>query len=457
MACMALGLLLLAAPCLAVPAVQKFDSGGVSREYFAYMPSSSPPTGLIIGLHGAGGSGADMCEWSVRASVIASVTGAVVVCPTSTKYTSGAFAGKKRRLLGLVDGSNISSDFWEHEKKGRMLAGRVLQKKKEMDKDENASPWTMQDDKTWLNSETGQTWTPSEDEKKAAEKAEWLKLPDGTGWANIETGQVYVEDTSKDSGDKKEDTGNTWKAFPSHDDAGDVDFLAELIEHLKAEHQIPAGRVLMAGFSNGASMCYHFVCEKPDLIDGLVVADFPFTYPWEPFGDAKPPYEHCQSSSTKKTPLYTVCGTEDPYCNMGSGFLVNWQDYSVGILGCEGDLQEVGEFPNYPHGPMICYGYESCPAMNTACSVSGYGHMGFSVDDAIHHAFGTFFEMDLEELPAADFDKKKNMGNDDDAKSMEKTSGEPVETAPETASPSFASYLSGICALVVFANCFATV
>lgn len=226
----------------------------------------------------------------------------------------------------------------------------------------------------------------------------------------------------------------------------------------------------MAGFSNGVSMAYRFSCEQPDLIDGIVAAEFVWTDPWQPFAASKPPYSQCEAASlTKKIPFYTVCGTEDVYCK-AMDFLGSWQDYSIGVLGCEGESKQVGYFPNHPPGPMTCYGYESCPGMNTACSISGHQHTGMSADDAVHYAFGAFFNLTLTPLPPApqwtqeetkgvEGKKEETKGVFRDNHDVEKaTTSSPstsvtIDASATATDSSFVAALSGMTAVVVFANC----
>lgn len=411
--------------CNADLEVLKFDSAGTQREYVAFIPKAASPTGLIIALHGAGMTGPHMCEFSVRASDLVSTTGAVVVCPTSTQGSDPSAFGKGKRQLRGLDGRNealmkMSNDV--HEKQ----VGRMLQKE----------DWVQFENCTWYNTKTGETFNEENDAKNGKCKSD------------------------KKADDKGEAAQNSWKAFPGFDDADDVNFLADLIQYFKVEHKIPAGRVIMVGFSNGVSMAHRFSCEKPDLIDGLVAAEFVWTDPWQPFAASKPPYRQCEAANlTKKIPFYTVCGTEDVYCK-AMDFLGNWRDYSIGVLGCEGSqIFQVGYFPDHPPGPMTCYGYESCPGMNTACSISGHQHTGTSADDAVHYAFGAFFNLTLKPLPPAPrWTKAEMKGVESEKNDVERaTTSSPstsvtVDASAKNANSSFVAFLSGVTAVVVFAN-----
>jgi hypothetical protein len=140
-------------------------------------------------------------------------------------------------------------------------------------------------------------------------------------------------------------------------------------------------------------------------------------------------------------------------------FLGNWKDYSSGVLGCEGESTQVGYFPNHPPGPMTRYGYESCPGMNTACSISGHQHTGMSADDAVHYAFGAFFNLTLQPLPPApDWTKEEMKGVEGEKKDVEKvTTSSPstsvtADASGMTTNSSCVALLSAITAAAVFAN-----
>lgn len=243
----------------------------------------------------------------------------------------------------------------------------------------------------------------------------------------------------------------------------------------------------MTGFSNGVSMAYRFYCEKPDLVDGLVTTGYVWTDPWKPYKQSKPPYEQCAAANlTKKAAFYTACGTDDVYCNLLS-FQEEWEWFSTGVLGCTGTSKEIGSYADFPAGPKTCYGYESCPGMNTACRVAGQEHTGQIGADAVHHAFASFFNMTLGPLPPApktskydpgkDKKKKEDDGKDkmkgddgkdkikgDDGKNMKKSEDDSVQTTTSSASiaegatsSAFVALLSSATVTVVSVNSVAAV
>ena len=87
--------------------------------------------------------------------------------------------------------------------------------------------------------------------------------------------------------------GHCWKAFENYgycgpkspEDSEDVNFIAAMIKTLLKEHDIPNSRVVVAGFSNGASMAFRFYCEASHLIGGLVIIGQAFFDPYKGFFD----------------------------------------------------------------------------------------------------------------------------------------------------------------------------
>jgi len=50
----------------------------------------------------------------------------------------------------------------------------------------------------------------------------------------------------------------------------DVKYLADMINDIASRYPIDRSRVYITGHSNGAMMSYRFVCERPDLVAGMV-------------------------------------------------------------------------------------------------------------------------------------------------------------------------------------------
>jgi len=187
-----------------------------------------------------------------------------------------------------------------------------------------------------------------------------------------------------------------WKAFPNYgycfsnspESSEDVNFLEALIQSLKTQYAIPADKVVMSGFSNGGSMAYRFMCEKSELISGLVVGGQAWFDPWVGYYD----YQNQtiltgtpQCNPTRKVPFYGVIGTQDEYygdCAVVPGFKMreNWGAMSTEILGCTASSNRTvtTRLPSFPQGAASCEEYTCpsviAPSLNRLCSVTGMGH-----------------------------------------------------------------------------------
>ena len=94
----------------------------------------------------------------------------------------------------------------------------------------------------------------------------------------------------------------------------DVEFLAALIERLKATYAIPEGRTIMSGISNGGSGAYRFNCERSEMIDGLVIGIQAWFDPYVGYFDyvhGRLPTGPPQCHPRRKVPLYSADGTKD--------------------------------------------------------------------------------------------------------------------------------------------------
>ena len=204
-----------------------------------------------------------------------------------------------------------------------------------------------------------------------------------------------------------------WRSFANYgycmggqpEDSQDVDFLAALIERIKAQYTIPEGRTIMSGISNGGSGAYRFNCERSDMIDGLVIGIQAWFDPWVGYFDYvnhRLPTGTPRCKPKKQVPLYSVDGTADwfygqPPCFPGFESVANWQNYSTEVLGCSGPRTVTLKGPhNFPQGKTECYTYPSCPnisgaGLNVMCEVQNMTHDGSSLGILLPAAFKDFF------------------------------------------------------------------
>lgn len=245
---------------------------------------------------------------------------------------------------------------------------------------------------------------------------DWV-CPQVAGPVQEQTGAVVVcpatQDSNSTSGGKPTPC---WKAFRNYgycqprgayEDSSDVDFLAAMIASIKKQHDVPEGRTIVSGFSNGASMAYRFACERSDLYDGLVIESQAWFDPWVGYYDYvnhRKPTGIPQCKPQHRRPLYTAVGTVDPYYGdhpafEGAQASVNWESYSTQVLGCTGSKEETTKGPHeFPqgNGSTTCYKYPSCPevspsGINIMCVVPGMGHTGGPVPMLLERAFADFF------------------------------------------------------------------
>lgn len=102
----------------------------------------------------------------------------------------------------------------------------------------------------------------------------------------------------------------------------DVGFLAELVSHLRARFAVPAGSVVVAGFSNGAHMALRLAVERSELVDGLVMVAAQLPADTESLCPLDYPSLH----------FLHVMGTEDPFVPFGGGSSLGPHGGSLGLV-----------------------------------------------------------------------------------------------------------------------------
>lgn len=98
-------------------------------------------------------------------------------------------------------------------------------------------------------------------------------------------------------------TSRVWNAgggccgIAARNNIDDVLFLHELIKTIIGQYPIDTSRIFMTGHSNGSMMAYRFVCEKPDIISGMINVSGPLMI------------NQCNKNSTDITHIH---GLSDP-------------------------------------------------------------------------------------------------------------------------------------------------
>lgn len=104
----------------------------------------------------------------------------------------------------------------------------------------------------------------------------------------------------------------------------DVTFIADLIDHLSAEHPIDPDRIHVAGISNGGGMAFVLSCELSDRVASIGTVAGLFTHPWE------------ACDRTRPVPLIAFHGLDDEIVPFAGGPLdgplggTRWSDCDGG-------------------------------------------------------------------------------------------------------------------------------
>lgn len=97
--------------------------------------------------------------------------------------------------------------------------------------------------------------------------------------------------------------------------ADDVGFLTALVERVRGQYGLPAGRVFMAGGSNGAQMTHAFAFHHPELLGA--VATGAGSLPQQPRPGP------CTTGPGRPLPILLVHGTADTQMPYGGGCVAN--------------------------------------------------------------------------------------------------------------------------------------
>ncbi|WP_456452090.1 extracellular catalytic domain type 1 short-chain-length polyhydroxyalkanoate depolymerase [Thermococcus sp.] len=98
--------------------------------------------------------------------------------------------------------------------------------------------------------------------------------------------------------------------YSQRENIDDVAFISALIDYLVENYNANAGRVYVAGMSNGGLMAYRLACEVPEKLRAIAVVGVPMS---------EMLYEEC--SSTVPLPIMIILGTDDPLVPWNGGEL----------------------------------------------------------------------------------------------------------------------------------------
>jgi len=206
-----------------------------------------------------------------------------------------------------------------------------------------------------------------------------------------------------------------WQATAPDGDSEDVEFIAELVQSLQAEHSTPADKVIITGFSFGGTMSYRVWCERPDVVTGMVAMGQTFFEPatghnskddevagqtetetaLQRMTAARDAGDGCVPAD--KRPHYAVVGTSDEYYAEDGGVYVGrslWEFMSTEVLGCTGS--PTGSDGSAITGdPSTCFEYPSCvgltASLNRYCTVTDRGHETGDWSATLATAFADFY------------------------------------------------------------------
>lgn len=143
----------------------------------------------------------------------------------------------------------------------------------------------------------------------------------------------------------------------------DVTFIADLIDHLSAEHPIDPDRIHVAGISNGGGMAFVLACELSGHVASIGTVAGLFTHPWEA----------CER--TRPVPLIAFHGLDDEIVPFAGGPLdgplggTRWSDCDGGADVILHTIADGGH--TWPGGdplPEFIAGYTS-PAIDATATM----------------------------------------------------------------------------------------
>lgn len=143
----------------------------------------------------------------------------------------------------------------------------------------------------------------------------------------------------------------------------DVTFIADLIDHLSAEHPIDPDRIHVAGISNGGGMAFVLACELSGHVASIGTVAGLFTHPWE------------ACDRTRPVPLIAFHGLDDEIVPFAGGPLdgplggTRWSDCDGGADVILHTIADGGH--TWPGGdplPEFIAGYTS-PAIDATATM----------------------------------------------------------------------------------------
>ncbi|MFP3899631.1 MAG: alpha/beta hydrolase family esterase [Acidimicrobiia bacterium] len=123
---------------------------------------------------------------------------------------------------------------------------------------------------------------------------------------------------------------NSWNAQGlccGSSSADDVQFIRDVVAHVRGAGSIDAGRIYATGLSNGGSMTHTLACEAPDLFAGASAV----SYGLSGASTFQGIVDNCRSTLTEGIPVIHFHGTSDG--------IVDYEDGVLDSLGAEDSLE----------------------------------------------------------------------------------------------------------------------
>ncbi|ACL64994.1 poly(3-hydroxybutyrate) depolymerase-like protein [Anaeromyxobacter dehalogenans 2CP-1] len=171
-----------------------------------------------------------------------------------------------------------------------------------------------------------------------------------------------------------EGIGLSWNAYgccPPANVTGvdDVQFIADLIEDVAANHRLDRARVYASGISNGGGMAYRLACERPDLIAAI--------------GSIAGGMGEEECAPGRPVPVIEIHGDADWLSPYPEGYGPIFGNYTRGAPGTvvfwaanNGCALETHKQVTFSSTDVLCEQYRACKADAKAelCTVFGGGH-----------------------------------------------------------------------------------
>lgn len=173
---------------------------------------------------------------------------------------------------------------------------------------------------------------------------------------------------------------NAWEGAPYAvtQRGGDVDFVRQIVNELKAHFNVDTNRIYAVGMSNGGGMVANLACQAPDLMAGVVGVSGAYYNPVN---------EGCVPGSV---PTFYIHGSEDKLTHYAGGSLHNAPYHGVGhMIHTRSQMNNCAPQPVVEQLPnnVTQFGYPGCQDEAVHWRVNGAGHDWYFGPDVANEAW----------------------------------------------------------------------